>query len=67
MIILNDEILEQVAGGIQVTSITPGTTVSRPDGFNNIALSNGKFVGVFNGTSPHLDGSAWPVECIITY
>ena len=55
---LSDKELSSVTGGLAINLITNGTTVSMPIGLVDVGFQTGKFVGLLNGTAPHLgDGS----------
>ena len=57
-VFLSDEELSSVTGGLQINLVTNGNTVSMPTGLVDIGFQTGNFVGLLNGTAPHLgDGS----------
>ena len=64
-LLLSDQELSSVSGGIIFEMSTPGNTVVFPAGFLANGLQNGKAVGILNGTSPQFQGSG-PVSVTVT-
>ena len=64
-LLLSDQELSNVSGGIEFAMSTPGSTVVYPAGFLAHGLQNGQAVGILNGTSPQMQGTG-PVSITIT-